>query len=147
MCSVIESTLKEIGLFSSEAVSLLMGTAAQESGFGRYIKQIKGPALGIFQIEPNTFNSICNDFLAYNDDLRFLVWDVCNIREFDAQDLDTNLELSICFARLKYYTIPASIPTDLDGQAAYWKKYYNTIYGAGTVDEYISNYNKFIDYE
>jgi hypothetical protein len=41
-------------LASLNAIQLLMGTAAQESHLGTYLKQINGPALGVFQMEPNT---------------------------------------------------------------------------------------------
>ena len=45
-----ESTLKAIDLYSDEAVSLMLGTCAQESAFGRYRRQLgNGPALGIYQ--------------------------------------------------------------------------------------------------
>lgn len=43
-------------LCSDAAVNLLLGTAAQESEFGKYIRQIRGPALGVFQMEPATFD-------------------------------------------------------------------------------------------
>ena len=40
-------------------------------------------------------------------------------------------------ARINLFTIPASIPTTLDGQANYWKTYYNTGSGKGTVSYFI----------
>ena len=60
--NLITSVLKELNLHSDNAVNLLMGTAAQESHLGKYRKQIGGgPALGIFQMEPATFNDIVNN--------------------------------------------------------------------------------------
>ena len=41
-------------------------------------------------------------------------------------------------ARLYVSNIPAPIPTDVRGQAEYWKKYYNTEKGKGTVEDFIS---------
>ena len=40
------------------AIDLLLGTAAQESAFGTYLRQVNGPALGAFQMEPATFKSV-----------------------------------------------------------------------------------------
>jgi hypothetical protein len=51
--SLIEETLRALEPevpYSEPAVELLMMTAAAESALGRYIKQIGGPARGIFQI-------------------------------------------------------------------------------------------------
>jgi len=51
-----------------------------------------------------------------------------------------NDTLSIAFGRLYLMQLTAEkIPTTLDGRAAYWKKYYNTPAGAGTVAKYIRN--------
>ena len=45
-------------IMSQDAVTLLTGTAAKESIVGKYVKQINGPALGIYQIEPNTHQDL-----------------------------------------------------------------------------------------
>lgn len=39
-------------------------------------------------------------------------------------------------ARLFLLNIPESIPCDIDGQARYWKRYYNTQAGAGTEEKF-----------
>ena len=58
--------LSSIGLYSVEAVYLLLGTCAVESNFGTYLKQKNGPALGVFQIEPSTLIDIWENYLYYN---------------------------------------------------------------------------------
>jgi len=40
-------------------------------------------------------------------------------------------------ARLHLLNIPEAIPADKAGQAEYWKKYYNTAAGKGTVKKYL----------
>jgi hypothetical protein len=40
-------------------------------------------------------------------------------------------------ARLVLSNIPENIPSDLKGQADYWKRYYNTSAGAGTANDFI----------
>lgn len=47
--------------------------------------------------------------------------------------------LSILFARLFLRLIPKEFPVSRKGRAKYWKKYYNTEAGAGTVEQYLNN--------
>lgn len=42
-------------------------------------------------------------------------------------------------ARLKLLNILAPIPCDIAGQAAYWKRYYNTVLGRGTEQKFIDD--------
>ena len=54
---VVRPVLQDLKMYSPVAENLIMGTAAQESGF-TYIKQLGGgPALGMFQVEPATTRS------------------------------------------------------------------------------------------
>ena len=57
-----------------------------------------------------------------------------------AEQMKFNMRLQAALARVKYYMVPEPIPSDLQGQAAYWKQHYNTPLGAGTTEEYITNY-------
>ena len=47
-------------------------------------------------------------------------------------------------ARLFLLNIPDPIPSDLLGQAKFWKKYYNSSKGAGTVEDFIKRWNDYI---
>ena len=142
---LIEETLREIDLYSEDAVNLLLGTAAQESQLGKYIKQLgNGPALGIFQMEPNTFNDIRNNYLGYRPALVGALIHFCNISDWDSAQLVYNLKLAICMARIHYLRVPNALPGNLKGYAKYWKKYYNTPLGAGTEGEFVANYEKYI---
>jgi len=33
---------------------------------------------------------------------------------------------------------------DVHGMAAYWKRYYNTVHGKGTQQEFVENYERYI---
>lgn len=140
---LIESVLFELGLNTPEAIELLMLTSAQESHLGTYIRQLgTGPALGIFQMEPNTEADIWNNYLRYKKELRG------KVLEFKSQrhdDLYWNLGYQVCMCRVHYLRQPGALPnaTDINGLAAYWKKYYNTYLGKGTVAEAIHNYYKY----
>lgn len=143
--NLITSVLKEIGLYSDNAVNLLMGTAAQESRLGKYRKQIGGgPALGIFQMEPATFNDIVNNYLRYKPELAAKIERAASVSRFKAEDIENNDLLAICMARVHYLRVKKAIPGDLEGWATYWKRYYNTPLGKGTEEEFIANYKKYV---
>jgi len=143
---LIEETLEEIGLNSPDAVNLLLGTAAQESHMGEYIRQLgDGPAVGIFQMEPATWEDINLYYLNYNrQNLKMRIGAACEISHFRADAMRWNLKFAICYARLHYYRVSEPLPSSLAGYARYWKKYYNTILGAGTEDEFVANYERFV---
>lgn len=141
---LVESVLKGIDLYSEDATNLILGTIAQESGFGIYIKQIKGPALGICQIEPFTFEDILNNFLVYKPTLKAKIRGTCNIYELRSESLVYNLAFSIAMCRIFYLRISEPLPNNLEDYAKYWKKHYNTHLGKGTEQEFINNYKKYV---
>jgi len=144
---LITDTLKSIGLYSDEALYLILGTIAKESLMGKYRKQIGGgPALGICQIEPSTFYDIIQHFLKYNPMLKNLVMKEAGVEDLMAEYLENNDVLSICFCRFQYRRYPEKLPKihDIEGMAALWKKRYNTYKGSGTVDGFIKTYEKYI---
>lgn len=122
---------------SAAAVELLLMTGAQESGFGTYLYQINGPALGFFQIEPATHNSIFENYFTRR-------WPTFRQRDHDA--LATDLKYQIVVARGIYIdkTEPLPAPFDTEGLAAYYKKYWNTPLGAATVADALKNYKKYV---
>lgn len=150
---VILPALKPLGLWSMAAETLLIGTIAHESAGGKYLHQVKGPALGIYQIEPITHFDIWSNFLKYRTVLRDSVLDMVpkNMLRFDSVTgtqygaetmLITDLAYATVIARLVYLRAPAALPRadDLPGLAAYWKKFYNTPLGAGTENQFLAHY-------
>lgn len=145
MRELVENALKGIQCYSPEATELILGTAAQESAFGKYRRQLGGgPARGIFQMEPRTHNDIVNNFLRYHNDLAVRVLKYCNLPKFDAYLLEFNDDYACCFARLQYWRYPDRIGQRLNDWARLWKLRYNTPFGAGTEDEFVHNYNKYV---
>jgi hypothetical protein len=134
--NLIARVLLEHNLHSPAAVNLLLGTAAQESKFGTYLRQIRGPALGIFQMEKLTF-----EWLREKYGNRFPV-----IKNVAYCELEWDLYMSILFARLLYYAMPTALPEahDVQGLAKYWKAHYNTPLGAGTTEEFVRNFQKYV---
>lgn len=143
--ATIEATLAPFPFNQKAAVNLLMGTAAQESKLGHYIYQLNnGPALGVFQMEPATFADIINNYLNYKPALKAQIIRECNIIELRPADLSTNLKLSIIFCRLHYLRVPAALPVTIEGMSAYWKIYYNTHLGRGSVSQFIKSYKNYV---
>ncbi len=60
-----------------------------------------------------------------------------DIKKIQLADLANDPLLSLICCRLSYKRIPAAIPGDLLGRAKYWKEYYNTQAGKGTIKHYL----------
>ncbi len=137
---IIEPVTKHLQLYSEQATELLVGTATAESSL-TYLKQLGGgPAVGIWQMEPMTHNDIWANYLAYREGLadrvRSFSFDEGEIP--NANQMIGNLWYACAMARVHYLRVPEPLPRAGDnlGQAQYWKAYYNTSAGAGTVEHY-----------
>ena len=143
---VIEPVLHELGLYSMGAVELLLGTAAVESHMGHFIRQIQGPALGIYQIEPATHDDIWTNYIAYRGDLLDSISKVVNPDRLSDNMLVYNLQYATVMCRIHYLRVPEKLPEvgDIFGQASFWKKHYNTKAGKGSVKGYIEAYGRYL---
>ena len=135
---VIRPVLQAMELHSAEAEELLMMTAAQESKLGYHSTQLgRGPALGLYGIEPSTHKDILR-YLSRRTDLAQKVG-MFAVKGSD-DELVWNLAYATAIARIKYYMIPTPIPSTVKDQASYYKKYFNTYLGKATVQEVVNNY-------
>src|ERR1700683_490537 len=137
----IESTLKPLGLYSPEAEELLCATCAQESLLGTYRVQVNGPAVGVFQMEPEDYNDIWTNYLKYNFQLSVQVSALAE-GNVGAQQLVTNDPLAIAMARIHYLRAPGALPaaTDLNGLWQYYHQFYNTPEGAAEQQDFYAHY-------
>ncbi|MHB1227684.1 MAG: hypothetical protein ACYC0O_09190 [Desulfurivibrionaceae bacterium] len=143
---LISDVLQAIGLHTPAAVNLLLGTAAQESRFGTYLRQMgKGPALGVFQMEPATERDIWDNFLRYHPELVMAITAATGATG-PGPNLRWNLAYQIAMARVHYLRKKPPMPAadDLLGLANYWKQHYNTMLGKGTVEEFMANYRRYV---
>ena len=146
---LIRRVLKQANLIKYEderEIELLMLTAAVESNLGQYIRQKGGgPALGIFQMEPETEEDLCRNYIDYRPELGCLVEDWTG-SVFREDELEWNLAYQILMARIHYLRKPEKIPAadDVEGLAIYWKNHYNSYLGKGTVIKAIKKYNKYV---
>jgi len=111
---------------------------------GTFLVQLGGgPALGIFQMEPNTHDDIWLNFLQYREALAGEIRGQYMVNGV-ASELVWNLAYATAMCRMHYLRKPGAIPTSVEGMAAYWKKHYNTELGKGTEEEFIANYNRYV---
>lgn len=141
---------------SKESNFLSLCTAAIESNCGEYIKQINGPALGVWQMEPATYADIQleSDVLIGNSDFDIEFQERIYSLEtgfFSADIVSWNNSLiqspmyACAMARLKYSMDPHPLPKlsgnkDLDciNFFEYYKRVYNTELGASTYQKWVN---------
>lgn len=152
---IVRPVLEYLDMWSEVAENLVIGTAIQESRLTHLQQLGGGPAVGIYQMEPNTHTDLWNNYIRFRPTL---VTKLNNLRvdsPFDGQFLKVpsyemigNLYYATAMCRIHYRRAPSPLPpNDVPLIAAYWKKYYNTPLGAGTVQEFIDNYTKFNKYD
>ena len=140
--------------YSTEAEDLLVMTAAHESHLGTYLKQVNGPALGVYQMEPATHSDIWENFLEYRDKLAWVVDDLLTERldEDYSDSLVFDLRYATAMARVHYYRDKEAIPKEkdyptrseyIDALGAYAKRVYNTELGKATANQYVKDYLKY----
>lgn len=146
MEEAIIPTIDYLGLGGPIARNLIIGTVAQESKGGTYLRQLgAGPALGICQMEPNTYIDIWDSFLS-NPKYGALVEKLRCIAGHptpNARMMVCNLAYSVAMCRIHYYRVKEALPQNLPGIAAYWKKYYNTVKGDGTEAQFLKSFKTY----
>ena len=126
---LIISVLTKANVYSGDATELLMGTAAQESHLGKYLYQKgNGPARGIFQCEPATERDIWTNYLKYREKKKEAIWIITEHAGWGPW-LMYDLAYQILICRYHYLRCPGKIPSSIEGQARYWKQFYNTYKG------------------
>lgn len=143
---IVKPTLDKLVMNSDAAVELLLFTCAVESVGGSYLKQIKGPALGIYQMEPATYNDIWQNFIKGNQNLLLQFGLHFNAYQMPPEErLIYDLEFATAMARVHYKRVPKplpdpAIPNDI---WEYYKKYYNTAKGSAERGADLALYEKF----
>jgi hypothetical protein len=146
---LITRTLKEIPHgYSEDAVELLMMIAAHESRLGTYLRQVGGPALGIFQMEPATHDDVWENGDSCEDNGAVLGYNLeCTI---GGDMLEYDLRYQIFMARQKLFMISEPLPSsegasseNVSLMSDYCKEYWNTVDGSADAFEY---FNAYLDY-
>lgn len=127
--------------YSVEATELLMMIAAHESHLGHYLKQKQGPALGLFQIEPDTEVDMFISYIGFREELSEFVSSVLT-ESSCVPDMEGNLIYQIVMARIQLYRKPGKLPKDSTAMAEYAKEHWNTVLGKATSEDYLKAYNE-----
>jgi hypothetical protein len=136
------------------AEDFLVMVAAHESKLGEYLKQISGPALGIFQIEPKTADWLGNDYLQNprRAQLRDLFLSFYAPGLSLKGNLAANLAFQVATARILLWSKSEPLPKPenypagredsayIDALAAYAKTHWNTDAGKAHPKDYRDAY-------
>lgn len=142
---IIKPLLPLLGMDSESARLLMVYTGEVETSYD-YLRQVLesgnyGPAIGWWQMEEATFNSLLK-YLNKEPDIRRRVLSACYLDIMPPYESMTwNLRFACAMARVNYwqYTEKLPQPNDLEGLAKYWLKYYNgNGQGKGTVERFMS---------
>lgn len=128
--------------------ALILGTFAQESACGQYLKQIEGPALGIGQMEPATHDDIWNNWLIHQPfNLKAYMAAQCGLQPGqtpNAHFMIGNLWYATAMTACHYRRVPEALPrradVSVEALAHYWKTYYNTKLGKGKVEHFMQSW-------
>ena len=145
---VIKPALLPLDLWAPEAEDLLVMICAHESVGGTYLAQTDGPALGIYQMEPATHNSIWSDDLrSRRDSYRILASKLllsCNFNQQPpSEEMVTNLKYATIMARIFFLRFIEPIPNSVSGMGMYAKKFWNTSQGKATAQNYVDDFYRF----
>ena len=144
---IIKPALDSLQMYSDNAMELLVFTCACESLGGTYVKQVKGPALGIYQMEPATYTDIWENYIKHRSSLvQLLALNFSSPSIPNPERMVYDLRFATAMARLHYRRRSEPLPhhTDIEAIWEYYKKYYNTHLGKAEKEESIKHYRKFV---
>lgn len=167
---IIRPTLKLMAdfddrLYTESAVNLLLGTAAQESDGGYYLKQSPtGPGLGPYSMEGGdhgTHRSLWQHYLSRpsKEHLREIILGLVPESSVhhhpdgwvyvDDKELIGNLPYATAMARLKYWPAKKPLPdaNDIPALGEYWNTVFNANEKYGTVADFVDSWKTFIAIE
>lgn len=123
---------------TGNAIALLEMVAAHESGGFTYSRQLYGPALGLFQMEPRTFHDVC-DYVQRRQ-LSLAAEVPCS-----PYRLVFDPHFAAGMARAFFLKFPEPIPDELDiiGLSLYAKRLWNTELGKATPEQYANAWREY----
>lgn len=137
---ILEPAFKYTGMYSIDAMYLMVCTALVESKL-THLKQLPdGPALGFFEIEEATVLDVFR-YLERRTDIRnkILLHTERTHLPDTMKPLISDLALNALIARVKYWMVAEAIPSYKNpmAQAQYYEQYYNVNKEVNKIDEFI----------
>lgn len=143
---VVRPALVAVELHSDAAENLVMGTAAQESHLEYLVQLEGGPAQGLFQMEPVTYDDIWTNYLQHRNAIAFRIRRAIYTSDGvpPVRRLVWDLRFAAIMCRIHYLRKKEPLPdaNDVWALGRYWKEHYNTHMGKGTVQEFVDNYRR-----
>lgn len=136
---VVRPTLKLIDCWSQSAENLIMATGMTETTYSA-LKQVNGPALGFWQMEPATYLDHLK-WLESGLNQVFLHKILLAIRKAELprepDSLIWDMQYATIMCRVHYLRIKEALPdaTSAEDLCAYYLKYYNTALGKASHDK------------
>jgi hypothetical protein len=148
LTTAIRPALATLDAGGLAAEQLLLGTAIQESLLVHRRQLGNGPARGLFQMEPATHDDCWANFLKFRAPLAARVRLTLDAgQQAAARTMEVNDRYAAAMCRVRYLRVPAAMPAadDIEAMANYWKQHYNTPLGAGTPDEFLEKWPRYVD--
>lgn len=144
--NIIRISTQPLDMWSPASEELLLMTAAHESRNGTYTKQVGGPALGLYQMEPDTLLDNYVSYLDYRKELKEKIVSVAGVSWYDLSQLQYNPIYATIHARIKYYRDSRPLPPAHDSWslACYAKDVFNSHKGAATPEKYFNAYRDLV---
>lgn len=144
----VQERLSIVPKGSADHVALLMETSAVESSRGYIVRQVGGPARGIFQMEPTTercmrswlkdnFPRVHDEVMAFYDKKKSPDWN-------RTHNVPYNVAMSTAYYWRRMGDSLAKNITTLEDRAKVWKTHYNTYLGKGSIAGYIKKAGKYL---
>ena len=155
MKSLVKEVCQSMGdkFASDDAIHLVLATGIVESRY-EYIRQMgDGPARSFWQVEAATAVDNLAHYLKHRKKLmgKCAEASLVDLKHWQNLDeklweeiLEKNIAAGIVHCRLKYWRVPKKMPNSIEGQAEYWKKYYNTEGGKGDPEQFIEACKKYL---
>ncbi len=130
----------------SDVAQFMKNMAATETNVGR--DTLGDYSFGATQIDPVRYKDIIDRATGPEGQKRMNIANTflreqLNRPDFDISDLNLTQEahnpyISAALTRMGLLNIPEGVPSGLEGQADYWKRYWNTEAGKGTPQHFMS---------
>ncbi|MBQ9536719.1 MAG: hypothetical protein IJU79_02910 [Desulfovibrionaceae bacterium] len=143
LCAKIAAYLE---LPQENCCNLLLEICAAESDFGYYVRQVRGPAQSVWQIEPATARDLHTRLPKKNLQLYTKIVALRDPLLDEEENVVTNLNYgaALCLGVLYLKGLPFASLNSLEARAQAWKKYYNTYLGKGTLEGYCQKALKYV---
>lgn len=129
-------------LKNPEYRTALIMIACHESWFGKVNKQIKGPALSAFMIEPKTYNDIQQNVVQANVTINTAMRGLFGVQDIAKLLTDVGYAAACAALQVGRFRNIEPLPKT-DKEIAVWlKKRYNSAGGKATAEEYLNDYNR-----